>query len=164
MQLVDDHRFELVAELNQAEWGLLDHPIAGGTAELFSRDGRHLGKALIRQGGGFLDPATRQIRVFLEVSDPDDGLLSGDFLRVVFPGRRISDTLTLPETALTRAGQVWFVDSDDHLQRFAPDLLFRSDETITIAAPEGVGPWRVATAPLASFLPGLRVTPQELEP
>ncbi|MEO1679552.1 MAG: efflux RND transporter periplasmic adaptor subunit [Pseudomonadota bacterium] len=163
MHLADDRRFEMVVELSQADWSLLDHPIAGGTAALFHRDGRRLGEARIRQGGGFLDPATRQVRIFLDVPEPGDGILSGDFLRVAFTGRLMEGTLTLPETALTRAGHVWFVDDDNLLQRTEPEILFRSGNTITIAAPADIGNWRVASAPLASFLPGLLVTPQVAE-
>lgn len=166
LTLSDDSRFELTAELSQANWALLKHPIAGGTARLFHRDGRPLGTAHIRQGGGFLDPQTRQIRVFLEVSDPANGVLAGDFLRVTFDGRSIADTLTLPETALTRAGYIWLVDGDDLLVRYTPEILFRADGTITIARPDvqGLsGPWQVAKTPLASFLPGQRVTPQPVE-
>lgn len=166
LTLSDDSRFELTAELSQANWALLKHPIAGGTARLFHRDGRPLGTAHIRQGGGFLDPQTRQIRVFLEVSDPANGVLAGDFLRVTFDGRSIADTVTLPETALTRAGYIWLVDGDDLLVRYTPEILFRADGTITIAHPDvqGLsGPWQVAKTPLASFLPGQRVTPQPVE-
>ena len=163
LHLVDDRQFEIVAEVNQAEWGLLEHPIAGGTAQLFARDGRPLGTARIRQGGGFLDPATRQMRVFLDVTEPETQVLSGDFLRVAFTGRPLPNTLTLPESALTRAGHVWFIGAEDLLQRIEPEILFRAGDTITVPAPQGPGPWRVATAPLASFLPGLRVTPQLTE-
>ena len=141
-----------------------DHPIAGGTARLFHRDGRPLGTATIRQGGGFLDPQTRQMRVFLAVSDPAEGVLAGDFLRVVLDGRRIANTLTLPETALTRAGYIWLVDADDLLTRLSPEILFRSEGRITISAPQDLpAPWRVVRTPLASFLPGQRVTPQRVE-
>jgi RND family efflux transporter MFP subunit len=166
LTLSDDSRYELVVELSQSDWSLLSHPIAGGTAQLFHRDDRPLGAAHIRHGGGFLDPQTRQMRVFLEVSNPAKGVLAGDFLRVTFDGRNISNTLTLPETVLTRAGHVWLVDVDDQLVRFQPEILFRNDRTITIARPDipGLsGPWRVAKTPLASFLPGQRVTPQPVE-
>lgn len=163
LHLSDDQQFELVAELSQAEWSLLEHPIAGRRAALFHRNGQNLGDARIRQGGGYLDPDTRQMRIFLEVSDAEAAILSGDFLRVVFTGRTLENTLTLPDATLTRAGFVWFVDADSILQRVEPTILFRSDTTITIAAPDGVGPWNVATAPLASFLPGQRVTPQLIE-
>jgi len=163
LHLSDDHQFELVAELSQGDWALLDHPIAGGVARLFHTSGRLLGEATIRQGGGFLDPQTRQMRVFLEVSGPGEDILSGDFLRVVFTGRAVDETLTLPETALTRAGHIWFVGADGMLDRQEPEILFRAGDTITIAAPEGDGPWQVAVTPLASFLPGQQVTPQDVE-
>ena len=161
--LSDDSQFELLAELSQRDWALLYHPIAGGEARLFHRDGRSLGTAHIRRGGGFLDPKTRQMRVFLEVSDPADGVLAGDFLRIVFLGRKVAGTLTLPETALTRAGYVWLVDGDNLLVRFRPEILFRGDDAITIARPDLPGPWRVAKTPLASFLPGQMVSPQLVE-
>lgn len=160
IHLSDDRQFELVAEFSQADWALLDHPISGATADLTQRSGGALGKAKVRRGGGFLDQSTRQVRVFLDVTNPDEGILAGDFLQIHIPGRRIADTVTLPESALTRAGFVWLVDKKDHLQRFSPKILFRSEGTVTIIAPDGTGPWRVARTPLASFLPGQRVTPQ----
>ncbi|MBE1296782.1 efflux RND transporter periplasmic adaptor subunit [Phycobacter azelaicus] len=162
--LSDDTHFEMTVELSRSDWALLDHPIADGTAQLFHRNGRPLGTAKIRQGGGFLDPQTRQMRIFLEVSDPAKGVLAGDFLRVVFDGQRIANTLTLPETALTRAGYIWLVSEEDVLLRHSPELLFRGDGTITIAKPTNVAPpWRVVRTPLGSFLPGQRVTPQKVE-
>lgn len=163
LTLSDDRQFELAVELSQADWALLKHPIAGAQADLFHRDGRAMGTARVRQGGGFLDPKTRQMRIFLEVSDPAQGVLSGDFLRVRFEGRLIADTLTLPETVLTRAGHVWFVDAENLLVRQTPEILFRSEGTITIARPDLPAPWRVARTPLASFLPGQRVAPQAVE-
>lgn len=163
IHLSDDRQFELVAEFSQADWTLLDHPISGATADLTQRLGGPLGKAQIRRGGGFLDQNTRQVRVFLDVTDPDEGILAGDFLQVHIPGRRIADTVTLPESALTRAGYIWLVDDEEHLQRLSPNILFRNEATVTILAPDGTGPWRVARTPLASFLPGQRVTPQSDE-
>ncbi|WP_255611779.1 efflux RND transporter periplasmic adaptor subunit [Ruegeria sp. SCSIO 43209] len=160
IHLSDDQQFELVAEFSQADWALLDHPISGATADLTQRSGGALGRAQVRRGGGFLDQDTRQVRVFLDVTKPDERILAGDFLQVHIPGRRISDTLTLPESVLTRAGYIWLVDDKDQLQRLSPNILFRSESTVTVSAPEGTGPWRVAKTPLASFLPGQRVTPQ----
>ena len=163
IHLSDDRQYELTVELSQADWALLDHPIAGAEAKLSHRDGTPLGRARVRQGGGFLDPQTRQRRIFLEVIDPGEGILAGDFVRAAFDGRAIADTLTMPESALSRAGYVWMVDSDDLLLRVEPDVLFRAEGQLVIAAPTGPGPWRVAITPLASFLPGQRVAPQEAE-
>ncbi|WP_170406428.1 efflux RND transporter periplasmic adaptor subunit [Ruegeria arenilitoris] len=160
IHLSDNRQFELVAEFSQSDWALLDHPISGATTDLTQRSGGSLGQAQVRRGGGFLDQNTRQVRVFLDVTNPDERILAGDFLQVHIPGRRIPDTVTLPESALTRAGYFWFVDDEDHLQRLSANILFRSEGAVTILAPEGTGPWRVARTPLASFLPGQRVTPQ----
>lgn len=163
IHLSDDRQFELVAEFSQADWALLDHQISGATADLAQRSGRALGQAQVRRGGGFLDQNTRQVRVFLDVTNPDEGILAGDFLQVDIPGRQIADTVTLPESALTCAGYIWLVDDEEHLQRLSPNILFRGEGTVTIVAPDGTGPWRVAITPLASFLPGQRVTPQSDE-
>jgi RND family efflux transporter MFP subunit len=163
VHLSDDRQFELVAAFSRADWKLLEQPISGKMARLYDRDGEALGQARIRRGGGFLDQNTRQMRVFLEVAEPNDQILAGDYLRVSIPGRLIDETLTLPDSAMTRAGFVWLVDEDDLLRRITPNILFRSDGTVTIAAPLGGGPWRVARTPLASFLPGQHVTPLEVE-
>lgn len=155
----ESSQFELVAEFSQADWALLEHPVSGARAELLDRTGAPIGQAQVRRGGGFLDQDTRQVRVFLDVTPPGDRILAGDFLQVRIPGRTITDTVTLPESALTRAGHIWLVGANGHLQRISPTILFRDQATLTVMAPEGTGPWRVARTPLASFLPGQQVTP-----
>lgn len=77
--LSDDTHFEMTVELSRSDWALLDHPIADGTAQLFHRDGRPLGTAKIRQGGGFLDPKTRQMRIFLRFRIQPKGRWPGTF-------------------------------------------------------------------------------------
>ena len=164
LKLVDDKQFEMMAELSRESWALLDHPITAQVVQLVDTIGTPMGTAIVRQGGGFLDQNTRQYRVFLEVSETNDQpILSGDFLRVLLTGRVLTDTLSIPDTALTRTGHVWFVDQNDQLIRFTPDILFRLSDQIVITAPESDHKQRVAITPLASFLPGQRVTPHSLE-
>ena len=164
LKLVDDKQFEMTAELSRESWALLDHPITEQVVQIVDTIGTPMGTAIVRQGGGFLDQNTRQYRVFLEVNETNDqSILSGDFLRVLLTGRLLKDTLSLPDTALTRTGQVWFVDQNDQLVRFAPDILFRLSDQIVIKAPESDHKHRVAITPLASFLPGQRVAPHSLE-
>jgi len=154
VKLVDDKQFEMTAELSRESWALLDHPINEQVAQLVDPAGTPMGTAIVRQGGGFLDQNTRQYRVFLEVSETNDQpILSGDFLQVLLTGRVLKDTLSIPDTALTRSGHVWFVDQHDQLARFTPDILFRLADQIVITAPEGDHTRRVAITPLASFLP-----------
>ena len=164
LKLVDDNQFEMTAELSRESCALLDHPITNQVAQLVDTAGTPMGTAVVRQGGGFLDQNTRQYRVFLEVSETNyQPILSGDFLRVLLTGRVVEDTLSIPDTALTRTGHVWFVDQNDQLMRILPDILFRIADQIVIAAPEGSHRLRVAITPLASFLPGQRVAPNVLE-
>jgi len=164
LKLVDDKQFEMTAELSRESWALLDHPINQQVVQLVDTSGAPIGTATVRQGGGFLDQNTRQYRVFLEVRETNDQpILSGDFLRVLLTGRVVKDTLSIPDTALTRSGHVWFVDQNDQLMRFTPHILFRRADQIVIAAPEGGHQQRVAIAPLASFLPGQRVVPNSKE-
>ncbi|GAA0779250.1 efflux RND transporter periplasmic adaptor subunit [Roseibium denhamense] len=162
IHLSDDHQYELMVELSQTDWALLDHPVAGQEADILHRDGTQLGQARVRQGGGFLDPQTRQQRLFLDVIGPNAALLAGDFVQAVFLGRTIPATLTLPETALTREGHVWLVDPDELLVRTTPEILFRSGSSITIAA-NSTEPKRIAVTPLASFMPGQQVSPRPVE-
>lgn len=159
LRLADDTRYELELKLSQDDWALLQQPVAGQIARLVDRTGAQVGEARIRNGGGFLDQDTRQIRVFLEVSAPSDSLLAGAYLRVIIDGQVFEDAVTLPATALTRAGHLWRVDAQNKLVRFAPEILFRTEQTITFAPPDGPGPWRFARVPLAAFLPGQDVTP-----
>lgn len=162
IRLADDQRFELVVELNESDWALLEQPIAGSEVRLFHRDGTALGSARIRDGGGFLDPQTRQRRVFLELDNVGPNVLSGDFVRAVFSGRTIENTLSIPESALTQTGHVWALDADDVLLRFEPKVMFRSDGSLTLAAPHTADNFRIVLTPLASFVPGQSVTPRRV--
>lgn len=163
VHLSDNRQFELIASLNEANWKLLDHPISNQNAGLSHRDGTFLGTARIRSAGGYLDRDTRQMRVFLDIQDSAGQVLGGDFVRVSFRGRELPNTLVLPASALARTGHIWLVNGDNRLKRIAPEVLFISDGTISIAAPDAKGSWRVALTPLSSFLPGLEVTPRPAE-
>ncbi|MEN1727746.1 MAG: HlyD family efflux transporter periplasmic adaptor subunit [Pseudomonadota bacterium] len=160
MHLAGNQLLEAVVELNPDDWALLERPIAGQVVRMVSREGQLRGRAVIRDGGGFLSGETRQPRIFLDIADTEDGVMSGEFVRFEFMGRRLTETITVPESALSRSGYIWSVSESDRLERFRPTILFRTDNSLTIDSPEGEGPWRIALTPLASFLPGLRVSPQ----
>jgi RND family efflux transporter MFP subunit len=158
LKLVDDNTFELTVEVSRRDWLLLRQPLAGLTAQVLDQQGQEIARARIRQGGGFLDEKTRQYRVFLEIAGPDKAqVLSGDFVRVLLPGITVPATMTIAESLLTQEGYIWYLDDDDRLQRTMPEVLFRHGDKIVIRAPGEAEVWRVATTPLASFLPGQQV-------
>jgi RND family efflux transporter MFP subunit len=164
VDLVDDQRFELIVEIGQKEWMLLRQPLSGLNARILNQQGTEIAQARIRQGGGFLDPTTRQYRVFLDIADPAEAkVLSGDFVQVLLPGITAPSALSIADSGLTQEGYLWYLDEQDRLQRHTPEVLFRRQDRVVIAAPDGENSWRIALTPLLSFLPGQRVAPEIVE-
>lgn len=166
LRLVDDRVFELVVQVGSQDWQLLDHPLKGGVATILNEDGVSIGTASVREAAGFLDEKTRQHKIFLEIkAEENDQILAGDFVKVAITGKKVDDTLRLPEAARTQEGHVWFVDDQDRLERKMPRLLYRTDAHIIVKADESDRGrmLRVVTIPLASFLPGQKVQPVDGE-
>lgn len=164
IELADNRVYEITVEIGRLDWQLMpEHPV-GIEARVTDLGGQPLGVAKVRQAGGFLDQKTRQYKVFLSLkADASKALLGGDFVEILMPGKQLSNVLSLPETALTRDGYVWYVDENDCLQRFMADVLFQTQDRIVVSAPDGGGRWRVAVTPLLSFLPGQKVATRERE-
>ena len=162
VRLADNTNFELTAELGRKDWLLLKRPLSGQTAKVLDQSDALVVQARIRRGGGFLDEATRQYKVFLEINEPES-VLSGDFLRVVLPGITVPVAMRIPASSLTQKGYIWYVDDDGRLQRTTPKVLFRRHDRIVIEAPQGLETLRIATTPLASFLPGQKVRAKKVE-
>lgn len=160
LKLTDNQTFELTVKLGRQDWLLLNQPIQGSQADVLNQDGKLIAQAKVRQGGGFLDEASRQYQIFLEIeSNENQSLLSGDFVKVVLPGITIKQALNIPESAYTPEGYIWSVNNDDRLQRISPRVLYRYENRIVIESPNDTVKWRIATSPLESFLPGQQITP-----
>jgi len=160
LTLADSHTLEATVRLSQRDWQLLAQPITGSVAQLSDRQGKPLGSARIRQGGGFLDDSSRQYQLFLQVDNAHQRqLLAGDFVHIQLPGITVPAALELPASAISQAGIFWYLDSNDQLRSLTPDILFHRQQRVVIRAPQGASRWRIATTPLAAFLPGLQVQP-----
>ncbi len=162
LKLVDDSVFELVIQLGTRDWALLAHPLKGQQADILNSRGDVVAHARIREAAGFLDEKTRQHKIFLTIKATENAhILSGDFLKISLPGAAIENAISLPESARTQEGYVWFVDDQSRLYRTSPEILFRSNEQIIIKSPSlPKGQEKsVVTTPLASFLPGQEVRP-----
>ncbi len=155
VKIVDDKTFELTVELGHKERSLLPSSLIGQKAQILDGVGKLITSADIRQVGGFLDEKTRLYKVFLEITETESNrLLSGDFVRVVLPGIKVPNALSIPESSLSQEGYFWYLDETDRLQRISPEVLFRTQGRIIIEAPDESQAWRIAITPLASFLPG----------
>ncbi len=162
MDIVGNENLEIAVSLSRQQWEMLVEDWHNETALVLDTAGVEIGEAAIKRGGGFLDPQTRQYRLFLEVKNqPGSQVLPGDFVGVELPGRHIAQTLKIPQTALTREGFVWHVDGDNRLRKFSVQVLFYSGSYIIIKTPDSENPennsplsYLIATTPLASYLAG----------
>ncbi|MCV6589524.1 MAG: efflux RND transporter periplasmic adaptor subunit [Marinobacterium sp.] len=160
LSLADNRTLELTVELSPADWQKLAQPVSGQQAQLSNSQGKSLGTATVRQGGGFLDSSSRQYQLFLQVENADQRqLLAGDFVHVSLVGIKQPRTLNIPASAITQSGQLWYLDTNNRLRNLSPMILFRHQQRVVIRAPEGASQWRIATTPLAAFLPGQPVQP-----
>lgn len=163
LDLLNTDILDIEVALTQEEWLLLADNWQQMQARLEGNNQRHLGQAKVKRGGGFVDPKTRQYRVFLEVNGDASSreFVPGEFIQVKLPTRSMPDSLNIPETALSRNGYVWYVDHQDRLGKFKARVLFHADNRIVIARPDDSdrSQWRIVHVPLASYLPGSQVRP-----
>lgn len=163
LKLVDDRDFELVVGLSRTDWLLVKQPLAGAEAKILNQPGEVIGTAIVRSAGGFLDQKTRLYQIFLELKREKTGkILSGDFIRVQLPGVTVPKAINIPASAYTAEGFIWYLDTQNRLQRISPEVLFRSQERLIIKAPKTLSIERIAITPLASFLPGIKVNPMKI--
>lgn len=157
-RLIDDAHYDLAASISKSDWQRLDHPIQGQKVVLYSDQGNPVGEADIREGGGYLDATTRHYIVHLDLQSAKTSVLAGDFIRASFQGRTEENTLSIPASALTVDGSIWWVEDDSSiLARSMVDVLSHSDDRVLVRAPSDNDQWQIVAVPLSSYLPGQRV-------
>ncbi|MCL7930093.1 efflux RND transporter periplasmic adaptor subunit [Halomonas llamarensis] len=156
-RLIDDAHYDLAVSISKSDWQRLDHPIQGQKVALYSDQGNSVGEAEIREGGGYLDTVTRHYIVHLDLQGAETSVLAGDFVRVSFQGRTEENTLSLPASALTADGSIWWVEDDSTLARSIVDVLSHRDDRVLVRAPSDNDQWHIVAVPLTSYLPGQRV-------
>lgn len=169
VDIINDTQLDVALSLSTQQWNLLEKKNwQENLADIYNESGKKIAQAKIVRGGGYLDPETRQYKLFLEVVQGQDSqALSGEFVHVHLPGVNVPNTLKIPESAQNREGEVWFVDDENRLQRFSAHVLFHLDAWLVVQTPELKNPpttWKIATNPLASFLPGSSVEPHPIKP
>lgn len=156
---------EIGIQLDNTEWSLLPRPLIGSEARLREPQQNSEWDARVIRDSQRLDRDSRLRTLFLRVENPlrqNPPLLPGMFVRTDLSGREISGLIRLPESALTKAGKIWFVDTDNQLTSLRAEPLFRGDGTVFIEVPVGMADeLRVAVSPNSSFVSGLRVRPIE---
>lgn len=167
LSVLDDTLLDIQVSVGARDWSLLNRDWNSVEVAVYSDADQKIGTAMVREGGGFLDPQSRKYQLFLEVSHADEtAILPGAFVQVRLPGRPLEQTLRIPESALTQDGFVWYLDAANRLRRFEARPLFRDKGTVVIGVPDDLHTWevfRVVALPMSAYLPGQLVAPQEQE-
>lgn len=167
IQLLEDSTMDIKLSLSPRQWSNMDPAWKGKKVPVKNDDGKQIAVAQIKRGGGFLDPQTRQYKLFLQITGTDDAeALPGEFVYIELPGREVSGTAIVPESALTREGLIWYVDAQNRLRSFDSDVLFYQGNNLVVSIPEELAKSQsiaVIVNPLASFIAGREVAPVRAE-
>ena len=157
-RLFDSGIFEVPVPLSMEELDRLnpDHPSA--PAVLRAQHGNATWTGSVVRIEQAIDSRNLWRNVVIEITNTD-GLLPGQFLTAEIEARSYSDVFAIPEYLPGHDGMVWFVDGDDRLQSFAPDVLFRDTDNLYVRRTSGVGPLLRATIARPAYLPGVKVQP-----
>ncbi len=166
LHIAQDTQQEITISVSEQQWNMLDKNWNKKTVSVRNMSGIEVAQARIKRGG-FFDPETRQLKLFLDIDKASSHrALPGAFVQVDLPGRVLHDSLSIPESALTRGGLVWYLDDDDQLRSFNATVLLHQGNHVIIETPgremlkqNYPSRWRIATTPLASFMAGRRVHP-----
>lgn len=113
-----------------------------------------------------LDGTTRQRALIIGVEQPLDQqptLNPGTFIRATLAGNEQTGLWRLPLTSLSQRGDIWYVDTDNQLAKFATTPIFSDAEFIYIQPPEALTGQnqKVLIQPIDSYLSGMMVKPVE---
>lgn len=113
-----------------------------------------------------LNGDTRQRSLIVAVNAPFDqtpALFPGTFVKATVEGRLVDDLWQLPSSALSQRGEIWYVDSNNTLQKFTATAQFAKAGDIFISPPKDLSNQQIAvlTHPLNSYLQGMAVNPVE---
>lgn len=110
----------------------------------------------------FIQPQTRTRDIIVRVDQPleqETPLLTGSFVKANLTGKEQQGLLKIPSSSLAANGYLWFVDDQHNLQRIERSVVFTQDGALFVKAPESVDQLNIVRWPLASYLPGMAVTP-----
>ncbi len=149
--LLSDAQWQLLPQASEALNGLVVQLVDEQNTE-------QQWQAQVVRAEQHIDSDSRQRALIVSVEQPlEKGLLPGRFVKARVSGELQKQVMSLPASALSQQGEVWYVDVDNHLQRFSPSRLFDDAGQMLIRAPAGVEQLQIVLRPLASYLPGMLV-------
>lgn len=108
-----------------------------------------------------IDSESRQRSLIAVLENPygrPDPLLPGTFVKAVISGRDYANLLKVPASSLSQRGLIWYINGEDQLESFTPDIEFEGDDYLYVKPPVQTT-IRIVPQPLSSYLNGQKVTP-----
>jgi RND family efflux transporter MFP subunit len=155
-KVYDRKVFDVAIALNAKQFSRLAKNPIGSSVQLFAGDSKENWLGHIIRVDQSIDSENRWRNVHVEVTETD-GLLPGQFVTALIPGKIYSDAFAVPESLISSDGTVWFVDKDNKLQNLMGNILFYANDNAVLAIPENFQPPLSATANRDIYLPGTRV-------
>lgn len=169
--LYSTDRLEIRLSLSDREWQQLpelatlmavDWPV-----QLHAVEGKGQWQGQVVRMEQHLDGTTRQRSLIIGVDNPlaqQPTLHPGTFVNVSLAGKSLNDLWRLPLTSLSQRGEVWYVDSDNTLAKFATSAVFTNAEALYIQPPTELAntSQSILIQPIDSYLEGMAITPIEV--
>ena len=164
-------RVEISVALSAQEWNNLPSLAilnsGNWPVEIESVEDHHIWQGRVLRAEQNLNVETRQRSLIIAVDEPLDlepALFPGTFVSAHITGRNVAGVWKLPNSALSQRGEVWYVSTDNTLQKFSASPLFSSSGYIYIQPPESLNntPVMILVSPLNSYLEGMAVNPVEV--
>ncbi|REL28207.1 efflux RND transporter periplasmic adaptor subunit [Thalassotalea euphylliae] len=133
----------------------------GLAAELSSPNSAQRWPAKVTRAEAHLDSDSRQRAIIVSVSKPlaqATPLHDGTFVDVEIQGKALDQVWQLPASALTQQGNIWYVDGNQELQHFVPQIQFSQGNAIYIAPFAENTELNIVAKPLSSYLPGMKMS------
>lgn len=108
---------------------------------------------------GDLDQTGKQAKLLIEVPEPlkkNPPILLNSFVEVTLEGQEISNTISLPATAVREGNLLWVIDDSSELKIINFKELFSNKENV-IGIPETTSPLKVITSSIETPLEGMKV-------
>ncbi len=119
--------------------------------------------AVIKREHQYVDKTTRQRSLVLVVEKPlasENKLFPGTFVKASIDGKQSDNIWQLPASALSQQGEIWIVDAQGLLNKYAATVLFERDDFIYVNPVVDGETVQVIMRPLSNFQVGMRVSPQ----
>ncbi len=168
--LYSTDRVDVTLALPPGDWQSLPDARALATGSwavtLFGVDGGGTWSGYVLRADRHVSDETRLRSLVVAVDAPLEQtppLLPGTFVEARLDGQAVAGLWSLPGSALSQNGEIWYVADDGTLATFPAEPLFRRGDALFIRPPGELAATarRVVVHPLTSYTPGMAVNPVE---